>query len=312
MAPDDPGLRIEPVDPIDGIATWAQLYNRASPCRPEGVDELRHAFSLAPESHAVIAWRDASPVGVGQVEVQHWVPGSRVADAWVAVPKEERRRGVGSALARSLSAWAAERDLQSFDVWVDRAEPDAPGFWSRRGYREVGCERISQVDLHGESPTAAVVPAGVTLVTLDARPELEQGMYRVAAEGFADIPAPEPYDAGDFAHWRRGELHKPGLMPGLSVVALADGEVVGFATLVRYQERPGVAEHEMTIVARAWRGRGLARAMKYRQIVSARDTDLVALESTNEARNASILAVNAHLGYVHLTDMLQLRGPLLL
>jgi GNAT superfamily N-acetyltransferase len=311
MAADDPDLGIEPIDPKDGIATWAEVYNRASPCRPEGVDELRHVFSLAPDWQAVIAWRGPEPVGVGQVEIQHWVPGSHVADAWIAVPKEHRRAGTGSALARALSVWAGERDLDALDVWVDQADPDAPGFWARRGYREVGRERISQVDLLAVPPPPVGVPDGVTLVTMDVNPDLEPGMFRVAGEGFADIPGPEPYDVGDFAHWRQGEIHKPGFMPELSVVALAGADVIGFATLVRYQERPDVAVHEMTVVAREWRGRGVAQAMKYRQITLACDTDLKALESTNEARNLPILAVNAGLGYVPVTDMLQLRGPLL-
>lgn len=312
MTAPDADLRIAPVTSDEGIATWAEVHNRASPCRPEGVDELRHDFGLAPDGRAVVAWRGDRPVGVGHVEVQHWVAGSHHADGWIVVPKEERRHGIGTALACDISRWADERRFRGLDVWVDAAEPDAPGFWVRRGYREVGRERLSQVDLRGEDPPNVPVPDGVEFVILADSSDLEAGMYRVGSEGIADIPGPDRYDAGDFEHWLAAELRKPGLMEDCSVVALAAGEVVGFATLVRLAGRPDVAEHEMTAVARAWRGRGIARAMKRRQLALARHTDLAALESANEARNASILAVNAHLGYVHTADLIQLRGPLVL
>lgn len=310
MAAPDADLRIEPVISDEAIATWAEVHNRAAPCRPEGVDQLRHHFALAPDWRAVVAWRGDCPVGVGHVEVQHWVPGSRHADAWIVVPNEERRNGIGTALAHDASRWAGERGLSGLDLWVDESEPDAPGFWARRGYREVGRERISQVDLSGPAPPDPPVPDGVELVTLAGRDDLVAGMYRVATEGFADIPGPDRYDVGDFEHWCRGELRRPGLIEDGSVVAVADGEVVGFAVLVQFEARPHVAEHEMTAVARAWRGRGIARAIKRRQNTLARGMGLAALESSNEARNAPILAVNAHLGYVPVTDLVQLRGPL--
>jgi GNAT superfamily N-acetyltransferase len=304
------GLRIVPVSTDGDLATWLEVYNRASPCRPEGPAQLRHYWELAPAWCSVIAWRGDRPVGVGHVEVQHWVPGSRIADAEVVVSKPERRTGVGTAVYRDLSAWARDRDLIGLEVWVDEAELDGPVFWAARGYREVGRERVSYVDLKGGEPPAVPVPEGVELVALAGRENLEPGMYRVGVEGIADIPGADAYDAGDFEHWRRSVLCIPGTLPECSVVALAGAEVVGFATIVRYEARPDIGEHEMTAVARAWRGRGIAQAMKARTIVLARDAGLAALESMNEARNASILAVNTRLGYVPATEIAQLQGPL--
>jgi GNAT superfamily N-acetyltransferase len=307
----DADVRIAPVRSDGALATWVEVYNRAAPCRPEGPAQLRHYWELAPEWRSVIAWQGDRPVGVAHVEVQHWVHDSRNADAEIVVPKEHRRRGVGTALYRDASTWAADRGLTGLEVWLDGDEPDGPEFWVPRGYREVGRERVSQVDLRGvEPPREFRPPDGVELVTLEGREDLEEGMYRVGAEGIADIPGPDTYDAGDFDHWRRGELRKPGLMEDCSVVALAGGEVVGLATVVRLEGRPHVGDHELTAVARDWRGRGIARAMKALTISLAHDAGLSALESVNEDRNAAILAVNARLGYVHLTDFAQLQGPL--
>jgi len=226
------------------------------------------------------------------------------------VPRDRRRRGIGSALYGEVSRWATDRGLVGIDVWFDKADPDPTAFWGHRGFTEVGCEIQSRLDLAAAPMPAGAAPEGITFATLAGRDDLERGMYRVGADGLADIPSVDPYDAGGFAVWRNAELEKPGLLRECSVVALAGGEVAGFALLVRDEARPDVAEHEMTAVSRTWRGRGLAAAMKARQIALARDAGLAALETMNEERNAAILAVNGRLGYRRVTAHVQVRGPL--
>ena len=291
------------------VATWVAVHNLASPCRPEGVRSLTHLWSTAPEWCAAIAWRDGRPVGVAHVEVEQWSPTSRHAETTILVPREERHGGVGTALYRAVSRWAAERDREGLDVWFDVADRDATAYWEARGFAEVGREWVSHLDLRSELP-AAECPPGIRLVTLAERSDLDEDMYRIGSEGIADIPNVEPYAAGDFARWRDAELGRPGLMRECSVVALAGSEVVGYAILVRFEARPGFAEHEMTAVARAWRGRGLASAMKARQIALAGAAGLTTLEAMNEERNASMLAVNVRLGYRPITAYVQVRGPL--
>ncbi len=303
-----PDVEIREVRTDDDVATWLDVHNRTSPCRPEGERSLRHLWNVASEWRAVVAWRDGHPVGVAHVEVEMWSPESRHAEATILVPREERRTGVGSALYRAVSRWATEHDREGLDIWFDVADPDAVSFWANRAFEEVGRERVSYLDLREEPRPVIAPPNGVTLVTLGERDDLEEGMYRVGAEGIADIPAVERYDAGDFARWRSAELGRPGVMPDCSVVALADERVVGFAILVRFEAKPEMAEHEMTAVARAWRGRGLAGAMKSRQVGLARAAGFMLLEASNEARNAAMLAVNDRLGYRPQTAYVLVRG----
>lgn len=304
-----PAVGIRELGSDDDFTAWLDVHNRTSPCRPEGPRSLRHLWSVAPEWQAVVAWRDDRAVGVAHVEVELWSPESRHAEATILVPRDERRAGVGTALYGAVSRWAIEHGREGLDIWLDEADPDAVSFWAHRGFEEVGRERVSHLDLRGEPPATIEPPTGVTLVTLADRDDLEAGMYRVAVEGIADIPAVDRYDVGDFARWRHAELGRPGLDRGCSVVALADEDVVGYALLVRFESLPGVAEHEMTAVARSWRGRGLAGAMKSRQTSLARAAGLRLLEASNEARNAAMLAVNDRLGYRPQTAYLQLRGP---
>jgi GNAT superfamily N-acetyltransferase len=307
----DPLRRIDlsPVATPDEVAAWVDVYNGASPCRPEGPVLLRHRWESASDWRAWIAWRDGRPVGVAHVEHPHWAPDSRHAEATVAVPPALRGTGIGTSLYRHASTWARERGFDGLEVWVDAAATGATSFWERRGFVEDGRERISLLDL-SELPPERPPPPGVQLVALAGRPDLDHGMYLVAQEGIPDVPGPDAYDSGDFDHWRDGDLRVPGLVEEATVVALADGTVVGFASLVRFEAMPDRAEHELTAVARAWRGRGLARALKSRQARLARDAGLRVLEASNEERNAPMLAVNEALGYRPETWWLQLRGPL--
>lgn len=304
-----PAVEIREVRTDDDFSAWLEVHNRTSPCRPEGPRSLRHRWNLVPDWEAVVAWRRGRAVGVAHIEVELWSPGSRHAEVTILVPRDERRAGVGTALYRAVSRWAIERDREGLDIWFDVADPDAVSFWANRGFEEVGRERTSTLDLRQELPPAVDPPTGVTLVTLADRDDLEAGMYRVGAEGLADIPAVDRYDAGDFARWRDAELGRPGMDRGCSVVALADEGVVGFAILVRFEAMPEVAEHEMTAVARSWRGRGLAGAMKSRQATLARAAGITLLEAANEVRNTAMLAVNDRMGYRPQTAYVQVRGP---
>ena len=84
--------------------------------------------------------------------------------------------------------------------------------------------------------------------------------------------------------------------PELCFVALADGEVVGFASVDVFGESD-TGWHGLTAVARAWRGRGVATALKRSQIEAARGLGLRRLMTESEERNEPMRRLNEKLGY---------------
>jgi len=68
-----------------------------------------------------------------------------------------------------------------------------------------------------------------------------------------------------------------------------------------------VCYHGMTGVARAWRGRGVATALKRRQIAAARAAGYRLLMTENEHRNVPIRRLNEAFGYVPHGETLFLR-----
>ena len=70
------------------------------------------------------------------------------------------------------------------------------------------------------------------------------------------------------------------------------------------------AWHGMTAVKRAWRGRGVATALKSAQIAWAQTSGIERLTATNELRNDPMRRVNERLGYRPAPGRVQLRGRL--
>jgi GNAT superfamily N-acetyltransferase len=85
--------------------------------------------------------------------------------------------------------------------------------------------------------------------------------------------------------------------PEAVFVALAVDEVVGYAKLSLPPEWTGTAWHDLTGVKRAWRGRGIASALKRAQIRWAKEHGFKRLTTMNEERNAPIRHLNQRYGY---------------
>ena len=134
-------------------------------------------------------------------------------------------------------------------------------------------------------------------------------MHEVAEEAVPDIPADEPYSAGSFERWRQVELEGPMTPPEATFMAIGGDEVVGYAMLWIHHARRGVASHGLTAVKRAWRGRGVAGALKAAEIRWAKDAGLTELETENEARNVGMLAINRRLGYEPLPGWIYFTRP---
>jgi GNAT superfamily N-acetyltransferase len=112
-----------------------------------------------------------------------------------------------------------------------------------------------------------------------------------------------------FEDWLTHDMMGSGDRPEATFVALADEEVVGYAKLIFTAARPTTAGHDMTAVKRAWRGRGIAGALKRTQIAWAKANGYERLATQNELRNEPIRRLNERLGYRPAPGRVTLRGP---
>jgi mycothiol synthase len=230
--------------------------------------------------------------------------------AIVTVLAEQRRRGAGSALYEAISAWTAERGLSELEVPVLDNDPESLAFAQRRGLVEERRELGVVLDLAEIAPQKIEPPSGVEIVTWAERPELARGMYEVALEAEPDIPGAEDDDVEPFDDWLAHDMQGSGDRPEATFVALAGDEVVGYAKFSLTAAQPTIAHHDLSAVRRAWRGRGVARALKAAQINWALANGYTELHTRNEQRNEPIRRLNARLGYRPGIGRIYVVGPI--
>jgi len=185
-----------------------------------------------------------------------------------------------------LETSVAEDDAESI-AWADR-----------RGFREVGRNSRLVLDLTAIDAPAVDPPEGVEITTWAERPDVTTAIYEVACEAYADEPSGEGRQMDPLEVWLSKDMQGHGDLPEATFLALLGGDVVGYAKLHLSSPRERVAMHDMTGVRRAFRGRGIAGALKRAEIAWAKEQGYEKLETSNEARNEPIRRLNERYGYV--------------
>jgi RimJ/RimL family protein N-acetyltransferase len=93
-------------------------------------------------------------------------------------------------------------------------------------------------------------------------------------------------------------------------LALEGDKIVGCAGLELDLDRPDRSEHAFTAVARHWRRRGLASAMKRLTLHFAAEHGIREVYTWTQRDNADMRALNERLGYVYGAESITVRGPL--
>ena len=198
--------------------------------------------------------------------------------AFITVLPDLRGRGVGSALFETLSTWSRDHGVEELETAVESDDEESLAFALRRGFHEHSREVGLELELADLEPPAIAAPEGVEIVLLSEHPELAAGAYEVGVEALPDIPGSEDWTPPPFEQFLAAHLR------GLAIfVAVADGEVVGYAKL--HGKAGGTATHGMTALKRAWRGRGIAKALKRAQISGQRPT--ASSDSLRRTRSAT-------------------------
>jgi GNAT superfamily N-acetyltransferase len=255
----------------------------------------------------LLARADGEPAGFGFAGVFPEQETESFAFADLGVLPEFRRRGLGSALLAALSEQVRDLGKEALQLEVAEQDAEAIAFFRKRGYVEIERQKAVELDLTALEPEAPQPPPGVEIFTWAARRDLTPGMYELYREASADIPGLDAEAGWTSAEWRVRELERPSRRYDLSFLAVADGDVVGYATLDVF---PAGGFHGLTAVARAWRRRGLGRALKRSQIAAAKRAGLEKLFTESEERNEPMRRLNEELGFRPIPGMIVLRGPL--
>ena len=265
--------------------------------RAQTVGELREA--LTPTQLYLLAELDGRVAGSG-------VAGrSDLAGQGFLSPRvlpEARRRGVGTALLRELAEHVQRLGLDQVGTLTDNTASLA--FAERFGFREVDRD-VEQIRAIGDEPWPEP-PAGIEIVSLAERPALfERAYHELALEAFRDFALDRPLEIS-LEDWNREWQ----VWPEGSFFALAHGELVGMAGLIRDDDRPERAENSLSAVRREWRRRGVASLLKRTVLAWAAANGLREVYTWTQNGNAAMRVVNERLGYETRSVAIRVRGRL--
>ena len=259
------------------------------------VQEFRERHE--PDQLVVVAALDGEVVGAGLAGR------SDVRGRGFVAPRVHpaaRRRGVGTALLQRLTEHVASLGFDK--AWASVDDEGSQAFAERFGFGEVDREVEQVIALPAELPEAPF-PDGVEVVSIAFRPELLREAHSLAqAEGYADM-AIDGDVVVSLDDWLRDEA----TLPGGSFVALHEGRIVGFSGLMKH-DNPGIAEDGLTVVARPWRRRGLAMALKRLELAWASEHGFSEVYTWTQRRNDGMRKVNERLGYAYRAVGLKMMG----
>jgi GNAT superfamily N-acetyltransferase len=281
----------------DADAT-ARLVLAVNPHRLE-TGEMVWARATAPPPSALrrdwVVEFDGELVGHAYAALDWRAPASGKARLWVGVHPEQRGRGVGTELYRTVEAHLRSAGARRLRTWVD-GDPVGERFVRERGFELTGADRVADLD-----------PRAVDLSRL---PDLEARDFRLVslAETLDKVEALfEQFRAGevdlpdDLVEWKWDDLDHPNLSHEGSFVVLDGEQPVSLGFLTVDLERR-VAYNQLTATLPGYRRQGLALLVKLATTRWAAANGIERVLTENDRENTGMLALNDSLGYRPLYD----------
>lgn len=266
-----------------------------------------------PQLRIVHVAPDGSHVGCASATGMPNDPNSPI-HASIVLDRDWTGRGIGTHTLARVEKWAAarRRPEPSLRVGVDGRDAGALAWWARRGFHELDRFVITELDLAATAPAIEDdLPRdldGLEFTDASRRPDLLRAAYDASCEFRVDMPG-EPHEPLPFEEFVA--LIEQGERPVESILLALDGDrIAGVCTLVLAGDRRR-AHTGFTGIARDWRGRGVAAALKARQVEWCRSAGLTTLRTSNHDDNAAMRAVNDRIGFrvAHESVTLARSGP---
>jgi GNAT superfamily N-acetyltransferase len=289
-----------------GHEAYAALWNAVVPRYPITPDELERSRARRPDDLRLVGRIDWAVAGCAAA-IRSDLPG-RTYMGNVVLP-EHRRRGLGRAFLERCLAAARAHGSEVLAAGVEEGDVAGEAFAARYALREVLRElEISRPVRPGEPDPEP--PEGIELVEVSSRLDLLPAVYALACETLPEMPLHAPLEMPSYERWVEEDATGPDVLAGGTLIALDGGTVVGFSGLIRRAADPHLAEHGLTSVTASHRNRGIATALKRAQIAWASRSGYRELQTSTQAANAAMRAVNDKLGYEPRPAWIRVEGAL--
>lgn len=309
-------ISIEPIEKTDEhYAAVVAIHNATHPRFAVTENEMRRddQHHLDAGHRRWLARRNGQPVGYTGLGKMIWSdrPGKLFME--FVVPEDEaddvRRTLYRHVLAEAMASGADT--LAAFsegDHPVDDAFKRAQGFVQTHQDEDSELE-VATVDWVRWEPCIATVEAqGLEVTTLASYrrlcAEATERMYALYAETFQDVPSPEPLTPDTFENYAK-YVERPDYPAHLVAVVLDGLTPVGMLTQRPREMDATVVDVGLAGVLRAYRGRGIAKALKVKSLLLLRDAGVHVVRTGNNANNP-MFRLNQAIGFKQMPPWIHL------
>lgn len=218
------------------------------------------------------------------------------------------KRGAGDLLLDQLISDAIEAKAVTISCRQYASEVELVQLLQHRGFDEVS--RVLDLRLNvAAANVSAFIPLlrriedqGITIATFaeerDRDPRCIEKLYELTALLNQDDPArgplaPPAYNAREALMW----LNMSYVLPDAYFIARCGDEYVGVSDVSLFEALPGGLTQGFTGVKREYRRRGLATALKVREVLYAQSQGYRVIQSFNKPEQTAIRALNEKLGF---------------
>ncbi len=301
----------------EDIPAIVDLHNAAFPYDPIVAQNLHdmHIFREPKCLHAAwVAEIDGQIVGncAYDQHIQQYHP--RRFQVHVKVHPDYRHQGIGTTLYDYLLTALEPMNPANLRTDVNGREPEAVRFLEKRGYGVYFREIRSRIDVqnfdasHYAALQAKLRNEGIIIKTLRellAETDDETRIYREIYDLDWELTRDEPGSEDDTRSTFESHVDickSDYCLADGWFFAMQDGVMIGTSSLWANLANPTELHVGFTGVKRAYRGRGIATAMKVHTLQFSKARGVAFIDTGNEESNVPMLTVNRKLGFVREPD----------
>jgi GNAT superfamily N-acetyltransferase len=285
---------------LDRIAELTSLVDNEA-TSAELVREYETRAAVGQSRRRIVAEEDGHIAGFALATGRASNPGVFMLS--LIVEPGRRRRGIGGRLLSDTLEWCRGQGGRMLHGSVRDDDPGSLRFAEAQGFSRTdhSYESVLDLDQFDESAFAGTIErleaAGIrffSMADVGNTAEAKWKLYELNRRTGADVPGEDPFPS--FEEFNRNVFEGSWYRADGQILAADGDDWIGLGA-VWYSEPTRSMYNAFTGVERAYRGRGIALALKLLGIRTARRYGAAYIRTHNHSTNAPMLAINRRLGY---------------